>query len=178
MNKQLLYLFGQLLFMLFLFMHASAQNDFERNDWKIYSPEKLNATTGKLAETLANDLAKDAFFQFENISVEMDTRLSMLIAKHVKINDSLKTIPGYRVQIFSGSGPNSRAKADEAMSEFLKKYPDMPVNRIYESPNFYIRVGDFRDRLEALKFASEIKSIFPGCYIRKDNINFPKLSIE
>ncbi|MBO4593599.1 MAG: hypothetical protein J5678_05350, partial [Bacteroidaceae bacterium] len=40
---------------------------------------------------------------------------------------------------------------------------------VYDEPNFKVKVGDFRTRLEAYAFLQEIKDVYKG-YIIKDNI--------
>ena len=41
---------------------------------------------------------------------------------------------------------------------------------IYQQPNFKLRVGDFEERLSVNKFYEEMKEIFPGAFIIKDEI--------
>jgi hypothetical protein len=43
----------------------------------------------------------------------------------------------------------------------------------YISPNFRVRVGDFRTKNEALKLYREIKSNYPVAFIVADEIDFP-----
>jgi hypothetical protein len=79
---------------------------------------------------------------------------------------------GFRVQIFSGSG---RANAYAAQSKFIQKFPDIPTYITYEQPNFKVRAGDFRTRIEAAKMMNELKPLFPNMYIVAGKINPPKL---
>lgn len=79
---------------------------------------------------------------------------------------------GFRVQIFSGS---SRTDAYSAQSKFLQKYPDLRTYIIYQQPNFKVRAGDFRTRMEAAKLLEELRPMFPGMFIVAEKINPPKL---
>lgn len=54
----------------------------------------------------------------------------------------------------------------------------MPAYLIWESPNYKIRVGDFRSKLDAEKFQRKIDELFPYAFIVRDNINFPSLEKE
>lgn len=103
------------------------------------------------------------------ISVFQDERIAML--------DSLKKLhpgkqSGYRVQIFFGK----REEAFERKAEFMENHPDIPAYISYLAPNFRLRVGDFRTRLEAEKLKSQLD--YSGCYIVKDKIELPTLKGE
>jgi len=82
----------------------------------------------------------------------------------------LKTT-GFRIQIYSGAGPNAKKYALDTQSEFLKLYPDYPSYTKWNYPNWVVRLGDYRTRLEALEFHEEIKEQYPASFIMKDEIN-------
>lgn len=109
------------------------------------------------------------------IEIAQDEKITKLVEKHIRINDSLGTIPGYRIQLFFTSGVHGRKFAQEVETDFMNKYPDMKVYLLWDSPNYKVRAGDFRTRLDALKFQDEIKNDFPGAFIVPDEINLPEL---
>lgn len=78
---------------------------------------------------------------------------------------------GYRVQIFFGK----RKEALEQKAKFTNSHPDMPTYISYLAPNFRLRVGDFRTRIEGEKLKQEIDTDYPGCYLVKDKIELPRL---
>ena len=67
------------------------------------------------------------------------------------------------------------ARVMEKYPEFLKKFPDDMAYLIYQQPNFKIRVGDFRDRLQAQQFYLKLLPIFNTAFIVKDEINLQEL---
>src|SRR2546421_4516599 len=71
----------------------------------------------------------------------------------VEISDEPK-LQGYRVQVFSGSHRND---ANQVKVQVLQSLPDLPVYFLYEAPYFKVRVGDFRNKLEAQKVLHELK---------------------
>jgi len=79
---------------------------------------------------------------------------------------------GYRVQIFTGSNRN---EAYNAQSKFNELYPDLKTYIIYSEPNFKVRAGDFRTRLEASKLMEQLRSQFPSLFIITERINLPKI---
>lgn len=104
------------------------------------------------------------------VRVVGDVSVSRMVQKHVELNTMAKTIPGYRVQIASFSGTNSKTSAFNLRDRFLLDYPTMQAYIVFDEPNFKVKVGDFRTRLEAYAFLQQIKETYKG-YIIKDNIN-------
>jgi hypothetical protein len=82
---------------------------------------------------------------------------------------------GYRVQIYSGS---SRSAAFNAQAKFNREFPEMRTYIIYREPNFKVRAGDFRSRIEAERMKEELKSLFPAMFIVSEKINPPKTVIS
>lgn len=104
-----------------------------------------------------------------DITFEQDERISKLMGQYAAHKHPLQ---GYRVQIFLGS---DRDKAREMRRSFLVKHPDVGGYESYLAPNFRIRVGDLRTRLEAEKLREELKTEYPGCYIVPDEIELPRI---
>lgn len=84
--------------------------------------------------------------------------------------DSVGTQNGFRVQIFSSSGPNSKTQALEERAKFIVSYPEKNAYLISQMPYFKVRVGDFRERMDALKFFAHIKPLYPNAFIVPDEI--------
>ena len=105
-----------------------------------------------------------------NIEIVGDTRVSRLVEKHVAFNEAVNTTPGFRIQIGSLSGSNSKQQAFAMKDRFKTSYPNTEVYIVFDEPNFKIKVGDFRTRLEAFAFLQEIKGTYPG-HIIQDFIN-------
>lgn len=94
-----------------------------------------------------------------------DSRINKLDAAY----KSTYKLEGYRIQIFSG---NKRQPAKEARLRFTRIYRKTKAHEVYEQPYFKVRVGDFKTKLEALKFKNELNKHFPNCFIVKDEIEF------
>ena len=114
--------------------------------------QKANADTGK-------------------VEFVKDNKVKELLSKHIEINSNAP-IKGYRVKIHFGTDKNV---AREIKGNFMAKYPDVPAYEKYDQPNFNIRVGDFRTKLEAYKFLKEIQVDFPSAFLVQDEIELPEL---
>ncbi len=111
-----------------------------------------------------------------NAVVIGDQRIDSLLQLHIDINEKFPVFQGYRIQILMVSGNDALEVTDEAKTEFIEEYPDIPVYLTFGEPNYRVRVGDFRTRLEAEKFLEQISRKYPGAWVTQDNINFPVLS--
>ena len=59
-------------------------------------------------------------------------------------------------------------------SSFSAAFPELPVYLTYEQPYYRLRVGDFRNRVEAEKYVRLIKPKFNLAFVTADIINPPQ----
>jgi hypothetical protein len=106
-----------------------------------------------------------------------DTRISSLVEKHMAFNENRGSINnGFRIQIFFDSGNNSKNKAITLMNEFKSKHPKTEAYLMFSEPNYKVRVGDFRSRMDAQRFLAKISDEYPNAFIVKDcSVNYPNL---
>ncbi|MCD0486996.1 SPOR domain-containing protein [Pedobacter sp. MC2016-14] len=98
--------------------------------------------------------------------------LSKKADNRVKKNGPVVSQMGYRVQIFYGS---DRREMYRQQSNFKTDYPKLNTYITYKEPNYYLRAGDFRTRLEAQALMNELKGAYPTLFIFKEKINAPDL---
>ena len=112
------------------------------------------------------------------VEVVKDPRIDTLAARRagLKVNGGpaanyLVSNNGYRVQIYNGT---NRKDAYNAQEKFTNLYPDTRTYISYSEPNFKVRAGDFRTRLEAEKVMQELRGKFTSLFIIEGKINPPK----
>lgn len=81
-------------------------------------------------------------------------------------------VSGYR--FFSDSGNNSKNKAQSVQEEIQMRFQGIGVYLTFKSPNYKVRVGDFRTKLDAQRFLIELTADYPNAFIVADQINLPK----
>lgn len=113
---------------------------------------------------------------FQKLGISHDPQIERLVGLHIRKNEASKGIQGFRVEIFFSSALDARQKALNTKAAFLKEYPDINVYVIYLSPDFKVRVGDFRTKNEALALMKKIQDRFPKAFIVPDIIEFPILN--
>jgi len=110
------------------------------------------------------------------VEVIKDPRIDTLAARRAELNKAgsadAASLNGYRVQIYTGA---DRKEAYNTQAKFQEEFPDIRTYVIYSEPNFKVRAGDFRTRMEAEKLQEELKKWFTGMFIISEKINPPKL---
>ncbi|MDZ4666517.1 MAG: SPOR domain-containing protein [bacterium] len=106
------------------------------------------------------------------VKVISDPKLDSLIERNIEINKSQQTIDGYRIQLFSGSERNN---AHALRGRFKVEFPNVEVYLIYQQPYFKLRVGDFRNLIEAQEMYIKLQKSYEQLLIVPDKINLPKL---
>ncbi len=104
-----------------------------------------------------------------NVQIVGDVQVSQLVQRHIELNERVRTIPGYRIQVASLSGTSSKNRAFDMKERIHNTYPGVEAYVVFDEPNFKVKVGDFRTRLDAYVFLQHIRGEFPGTIIR-DNI--------
>jgi len=113
-------------------------------------------------------ISGNMFSQEGTVTINQDKEIEALL----KIKKTIETSSDrYKIQIYSGL---SRSSAETARSEFLENYSDWPTSIEFETPNFKIWVGNFRNRLEADRALIRIKKTFMNAFIFRPKKNLDK----
>lgn len=131
---------------------------------------------GGAKQSLAMTVFICAVFTFnsfsQSIEIIQDTRVDTLISRYTQVKQKQESIEGYRIQISAGSNRNN---VYQTKSQFYQNFPDIKQYIIYQSPNFKLRVGNYRTRLEAYKDLQDILPLFNGAFIIRDEIKISEL---
>ena len=69
----------------------------------------------------------------------------------------------YTIQIYFGD----LKKADSILEDFRKNYQEIKSNLIFETPNYKVRIGEYKDVNIASQKLEEIRKIYPSSFIIK-----------
>lgn len=117
-----------------------------------------------------------------NVVVKQDPKLDKLINDY--LNDTSDgsgpyTGAGYRVQVFSSNA--QKTAKDESLNierRLRSAFPEYGVYRIYASPFWKVRVGDFRTMEEAQQFRNDLVKSFPELKKETYTVRESKISIQ
>ncbi len=99
-----------------------------------------------------------------------------LVALHMTYGRAFPEFPGYRIQLMMESGNHALTEAQELTVEFSEQHPDVGTYITFREPYYRVRVGNFRTRLEAENFLSQITRKYPSAWVIQDDIVIPSLS--
>ncbi len=122
-------------------------------------------------------LTFQALSQKGEVEIIRDARIDGLVKKQGLVIPPATSpqIPGYRVQLFFDS---DRKAVDESRAKFIASYPKIDTYILFNSPNYVLKVGDFRSLLEAEKIKDSFVQMFPTSFIVKELINLPRIDQE
>ncbi len=128
------------------------------------------------AASLLNPISgADSLMIWERLNIQCDPKINNLLRQQADQNKKSGTMSGFRLQIYFGSGENAHAQAIRIKTEFLSSNPDVKTYLFFKSPDFIVRVGNFRTKSEALKMQKSLLYKFPNAFIVADDIAFPEL---
>lgn len=122
-------------------------------------------------DTAAQEVRRD----MGTVAVYQDSLVEELVAKQIVLNETVTPDEGYRIQIFMDSGANSKSRALAAMDEFMAKNLGLRAYLAFKAPNYKVKIGDFRSRLDAIRCLNQIAADYPNAFIISDQISLPQL---
>ncbi|MDA7804304.1 SPOR domain-containing protein, partial [Crocinitomix sp.] len=81
-------------------------------------------------------------------------------------------INGYRIVIFFDQ---DKSIVSQQKANFLSRYHGHKAYIDYVAPNYRVRVGNFRTKLEAEALKAELLTYFPTAVVVEDHIQLPEL---
>ncbi len=114
------------------------------------------------------------------IRIIQEEPIRTMVEKHQWAKSKQTGIMGYRIRIFSNSGPKAKAEYDKTMAQFAYAYDTIPLYPKFVYPNYKIYVGDFRTESEALKFRKTLDNDyrFKSAFMVYTQINYPKIQVN
>lgn len=99
----------------------------------------------------------------QHLPLDETKDLTSLIQLKAELSKKSELKEFYRIQLHSGS----RSEAEKIIKEFNANESQFESDIIYETPNFKVWVGFFRNRLDAERIFKDLKEDFPKAMIIK-----------
>lgn len=117
---------------------------------------------------LPSDLVQQTVPGEGRITIHEEEGISFLLDTHIEMNKRHRYIDGFRIQLYSGSGQKAKHEAMKVKTDVLELFPDELVYLSFTAPFWTVRVGNYRNKYEALGLLNKLKKEFPNSYIVKD----------
>ncbi len=103
--------------------------------------------------------------------LHVNKKLDAILDTIAMRNKSVKFTNGFRIQIYVG---NDRKSADDAKIYTYQKYPEIFPYLSYQQPIYKVKIGDFLNRMDAERYYSDIKELYPSAMILPDRVEIKK----
>ena len=117
--------------------------------------------TAKEVDTATVNIDKVVEANFDP-KLDITEKMEVLLDSIASRNKRIKSLPGYTIQVYSGS---NREAANTAKRKVYMYVQDVQPDMQYLQPNYKVKVGSFLDRLEAQKMYVSVRKIFPKAII-------------
>ena len=101
--------------------------------------------------------------QLALVKVEQDSTITKLMAKKIEIDFEDYSSTFYTIQLFYGDNK----LAQELFENFKQSFPDWEIELSFETPNYKVQVGRFKDYYFGQKKLKEIKKVYPEAFLLK-----------
>ncbi len=97
--------------------------------------------------------------------INQDSLINKLLDLKIDYNKKIYESSFYTIQIYYGD----LKEADSISKVFSQEFEEIKTSLIFETPNYKLRVGTFKNLIDASKNLEKIKRKFSGAFILKDD---------
>ena len=101
--------------------------------------------------------------QLAPVKVEQDSTITKLMATKIEIDFEAYSSMFYTIQLFYGDNK----LAQDLFENFKQNFPDWEIELSFETPNYKVQVGRFKDYYFGQKKLKEIKKVYPEAFLLK-----------
>ena len=98
-----------------------------------------------------------------HVTIQQDELIPLLLEQKTQMGKDGILGDRYRIQLFSGDNN----QASKVIKEYRSLFPEWSSTIVYETPNYKVWVGNFRNSLDADKALLDIKKSFPAAFTFK-----------
>ena len=99
--------------------------------------------------------------QADSVMIQQDSTITRLMATKKNIDTENYSSKFYTIQLFYGNNK----RAEELYENFKRDFPDWEVDLSFETPNYKVQVGRFKDYYFGLNKLKEIKKVYPAAFL-------------
>lgn len=113
-----------------------------------------------------------AVFSQGSVRYDIEPGIERLQSEYVSNWHKISAVNGYRIQVASFSGVNSKSQAETVKAILNTTMLGQRVYIVYVEPYFKVQFGDYFSRLQAYKDLVKIRESYPGAYIVPEKVNY------
>ena len=103
------------------------------------------------------------FSQDAKINIKQNDKIDSLVKIKIALDRERYEKSYFTLQLYYGNLKSGNEILEKCKSEF----PHLPVDLSFETPNYKVQAGYFKDKLVSLKTLDTLKKIFPSAFLLK-----------
>ena len=114
---------------------------------------------------LSGGIASQVFGQDTLVQINQDSKIEQLVAIKKTLDSERYNAQYFAIQLYYGN----YTAAKNIAQGFSGKFEEIETSLVFETPNYKVRVGRFKDINKANMLLEEIKKIYPGAFLLEPN---------
>ena len=114
---------------------------------------------------LSSGIASQIFGQDTLVQINQDSKIEQLVAIKKALDSEHYNAQYFAIQLYYGN----YTAAKNIVREFSKNFEEIETSLVFETPNYKVRVGRFKDINKANILLEEIKEIYLGAFLLEPN---------
>ena len=114
---------------------------------------------------LSGGMASQVFGQDTLVQINQDSKIEQLVVIKKELNSERYNSQYFAIQLYYGN----YTAAQNIAQAFSEKFEEIETSLVFETPNYKVRVGRFKDINKANMLLEEIKKIYPGAFLLEPN---------
>ena len=120
-----------------------------------------NSTRQPLFLVLVFGICSLSHSQSIDLFVKQDPKLDSLLNKKIELDRERFANTYFTLQLYYGT----LETATETLESAIEIYPHIPVELSFETPNYKVQAGRFKDKIAGLKTLDTLKKDFPSAFL-------------
>ena len=106
---------------------------------------------------------QSVFSQNLKINIKQNDKVDSLLNEKIKLDREIYEKTYFTLQLYYGN----LTTADEISNKCKSEFPNLPVNLSFETPNYKVQAGFYKDKLIGLKTLDTVRKVFPDAFLLK-----------
>ena len=103
------------------------------------------------------------FSQNLKINIKQNDKIDSLLNKKIELDREIYEKTYFTLQLYYGN----LTTADEISNKCKTEFPNLPVDLSFETPNYKVQAGFYKDKLIGLKTLDTVRKVFPDAFLLK-----------
>ena len=99
--------------------------------------------------------------QSENLIVKEDSLITKLMLAKKEIDRDLYKSQFFTIQLYYGD----LIEAEKVIEKFKEGFPEWEVELSFETPNYKVQIGKYKDYYFGMNKLKEVKSVYPSAFL-------------